>query len=370
MKKVLFIIYTHSHGGGAEKILTNVVNGLAEKTDYEITILEYANMHVKEEVVHERVKRLKPIVDMKNSSRTERLLKFFMVHLCPGLLRKFYIKEKYDVEIAFNYQIPSFLSRSKKDVYNIQWNHGDLYDLKARPFKRFLQNLSFRKADKIVAISQNTRNSIISLFPKYKNKVQVIYNGTDVDAILKSAALPTDIHLKENSLVFLGRLEDNKNPLTLIEYTEKLIREGMDLNLYLLGTGVQEQEVSSRIKDAELEDRIHMLGYIENPYPIMKQACAVCMLSKREGFPTVFTEGITLGKPFITTRVGGVEELTNNGKCGVVISDFEDFRSAVKKVVFDQENNKKMGLCCQKHIQSFSYNRQIEQTIDLIEQKV
>ncbi len=369
MKKILFIIYTYSHGGGAEKILTNIVNGLAKKTDYEISILEYANMHVKEEIIDPKIKRLKPVVDMKSSSRPVRILKYLLVHLCPILLRKIYIKEKYDVEISFNYQIPSFLSSGKKSVYNIQWNHGDIYGLKNQPFRRFLQNISFRKADRIVAISQNTKNSIVELFPKYQNKVRIIYNGTDIDAILEKAALSADISLKPNSLIFLGRLEESKDPMTLIEYTEKMIREGFDLNLYLLGTGVQEEEISCRIKNAKLEDRIHMLGYINNPSPLMKQASAVCMFSKREGFPTVFTEGLALGKPFISTQVGGVEELSNDGKCGIVVSSYEEFKKAVKKVVFDQENSKKMSLDCKEHIRSFSYDRQIEQTIELIEEK-
>lgn len=368
MKKVLFIIYTHSLGGGAEKILTNVLNGLAKKTDYELSVLEYAKMGVKEEILDEKIKKLKPIVDMQNASRPERIFKYFLVHFCPAILRKIYIKEEYDVQIAFNYQIPTFLTSPKKSIYNIQWNHGDVYDLKEHPFRRFLQNLSFRKADKIIAISKNTKDSILSVFPKYAEKVQTIQNGTDVDSILKGAEVPTDISIKPNSLIFLGRLEDNKNPLTLIDYTEKMLREGLDINLYLLGTGVQEDEVIKRINDAKLNENIFPLGYINNPYPIIKQGSAVCMLSKSEGFPTVFTEGMALGKPFISSLVGGVTELSGNGECGKIVSNYEEFKDAVKSVVLDSENNKKMGIACQKHIKLFSYDTQIEKTIELIEQ--
>ncbi len=368
MKKILFIIYTHSLGGGAERIFSNVLNGLAAKTDYKISVLEYAKYGVKEEKIDSRIKILKPIVDMQKSSKVEKAIKYAMVHLCPQLLRSWYVKEKYDVEIAFNYQIPSFLLSSSKDVYKVQWNHGDVYDLKDNAFKRFLQNLSYKKADRIVAISNNTKRSILEVFGQHAKKLGIIYNGTDVDLIIKESDSPTDIKLKDNSLVFLGRIEPGKDPMRLVKYTERLINEGVEVNLYLLGVGVQQEELFDYIRSSGLDDRIFMLGYIKNPYPIIKQSAAICMLSKTEGFPTVFTEGMALGKPFISSEVGGVEELSNDGKCGVVVADYDEFKQAVLNVVVDSENNGRMSVACKEHIKMFSYDEQIKNTIGLIEQ--
>ncbi|MEE0840664.1 MAG: glycosyltransferase [Acutalibacteraceae bacterium] len=367
MKKILFTIYSYSLGGGAEKILSNVVNGLAEKTDYEISVLQYADFGVKTEKTDDRVKILKPVVDMNNSSKAEKIFKYFLVHFCPFILRKRYIKEKYDVEIAFNYQIPSFLTSSGNGVYNVQWNHGDIYDLKKKRFKRYLQKISYKKADKIVSISKNTNASILELFPEFHKKLCTVYNGTKVDAIIEESNKPTVLKLKENSIVFLGRLEPNKNPLKLVKYTERLIKEGFDINLYLLGSGVQEKEIADYIDNAKLTDRIKMLGYVKEPYPIIKQSSAVCMLSENEGFPTVFTEGMALGKPFISSYVGGVEELSDNGKCGIIVNNYEEFRQAVINVVLDTENNNKMENNCNEHIKLFSYDKQISEIINLIE---
>lgn len=369
MKKILFITYSFSLGGGSEKILSNILNGLADKTDYDVSVLEYAKYDIKSERINSKIKSLNPIVDMNKSSKAERILKLLCVHFCPWLLRALYIKEKYDVEIAFNYQIPSFLTSARKDVYNIQWNHGAIYDLKDGWFKRFLQGLSYKKANKIVTISKVTEESVLEIFPQYKEKACLIYNGTDIDSINNGANQNTDITLKENSLVFLGRLEDNKNPLKLLEYMERLIAEGVDVNLYMLGTGVQQEEVAERIKSAGLEERIVLLGYINNPYPIIKQSRAVCMLSKSEGFPTVFTEGMALGKPFISSNVGGVRELSNDGKCGVVVDGYEEFKQAVKSIVLDLQNNETMSCACKEHIRLFSYDEQIKKIIGLIEQK-
>lgn len=369
MKKILFTIYTSSLGGGAERILTNVVNGLADKTDYEISVLEYAKFGVKKEIFKSNVKILKPIVDMEKASRIEKLIKYFLVHFAPWFLRKLYIKQKFDVEISFNYQIPSFLTSGSKNVYNIQWNHGDIYDLRNKPLNRFLQGISYKKADKIIAISENTRNSILELFPKFEGKIETIYNGTDIADITAKANKETDISLRENSIVFLGRIEDAKNPMELVEYIERLKGDGIDIKLYLLGTGPLENEIAQYIKAKKLQDNVELLGYILEPYPIIKQSKAVCMLSRSEGFPTVFTEGLALGKPFISSPVGGTRELSNGGKCGVIISGYEEFKEAVKEVVLNAQNNKKMGENAKEHMKLFSYETQIDNIIKLIENR-
>lgn len=366
-KKLLFITYTHSLGGGAEKILTNIVNGLAAQTDYEISVLEYARFQTKNSILNDEIKVLKPVVDMSSSSRIERIFKMLLVHIFPCILRKIYYKDNYDTVISFNYQIPSFLTPFKKSVDNIQWIHGDIYDLKSKPFKRMLQSISFKKADKIVAISENTKKSILDIFPQYKEKIRTIYNGTDVKLIEELSDAPTDIKLKENSMIFLGRLEPNKNPLKLIKYTERLIKEGMNVNLYLLGTGVQQEEVIQYINSIGMEDRIKALGYISEPYPIIRQSRAVCLLSESEGFPTVLTEGLALGKPFISTKIGGVRELSNNGKCGIIVNDYKDFKKAVSDIIFDDTKYAQMTTDCKEHIKLFSYNQQIGNIIKLIE---
>ena len=66
------------------------------------------------------------------------------------------------------------------------------------------------------------------------------------------------------------------------------------------------------------------------------------MLSESEGFPTVFTEGMALGKPFISSAVGGTQELSNNGSCGVIINDYNDFKQAVSDIIFNPDNYEKI----------------------------
>ena len=116
--------------------------------------------------------------------------------------------------------------------------------------------------------------------------------------------------------------------------------------------------LNEKISEWGLENNTFLLGYQTNPYPIFLKCDAVCMLSKAEGFPTVFAEGMTLGKPFISTYVGGVKEMSNGGECGVVVSNPDECADAIEKIVLDRDLNRKMGESCKKHITTFSMERQ------------
>ena len=359
MKKILFIPYTFSMGGGAEKILADTVRNL-DPEKYQVTILPYADYHVKQEIVPENVKVLPGILDLKKAGKAEKAIKHLLVHFCPCVLRKWYIKGHYDVQVSFNYQIPSFLVKETRQTKAIMWNHGDLYDLRDSKAKYWLQSRSFRRATKIVAISENTEKSIVELFPKFRDKVEIIYNGIHIDNIRQRAQEPCNTSLEPNAVVFLGRLEHNKQPMALLETARILKKRNAPIKMYLLGQGEQEKELKARIAEYGLENQVSLLGYQQNPYPLIAQAKVVCMMSLSEGFPTVFAEGMALGKPFISTDVGGVREMSENGRCGILVNSPEDCAEAIAQLIADEARYDEMSKACLTHIEEFSMARQKE----------
>ncbi len=71
-KKVLFIIWSYSYGGGAERILTNIVNNL-DPSKYEIDILEYVYAGIKKEEINDNINLLNPIIDITDRSFINRV---------------------------------------------------------------------------------------------------------------------------------------------------------------------------------------------------------------------------------------------------------------------------------------------------------
>lgn len=359
MKKILFVPYTFSMGGGAEKILADTVCNL-DSEKYQVTILPYAEHHIKQEKVPAHVTVLPAILDIPRAGKLEKAVKHTLVHFFPTILRKMYIKDTYDVEIAFNYQIPSFLVKETAHTKAVMWIHTDIRDLKSSPLKRWLQKRSFHRATKIVAISENTERSIVELFPQFRDKVERIYNGIHVDSICQRAKESCEISLRPNSVIFLGRLEERKQPMALLEAARILRERNTPINFYLLGQGVQEMQLREKIAEYDLEDQVFLLGYQQNPYPLIAQAKAVCMLSVAEGFPTVFAEGMALGKPFVSTNVGGVSEMSNDGKCGIIVDSPEECAQAIANILRSEEVYAEMSQACLLHIENFSMVRQKE----------
>lgn len=364
-KKLLFIIYTHSLGGGAEKILTNVVNGL-DSDKYEIDILEYAQFDVKQEPIKEGIRRLPPIVSMKEDGKIKRVWKNIQVYSYAGFLRK--REKKYDLEISFNYLIPTFLL--SKDVPTIAWIHGEVSDLKEKTYYRMLQRNSFRNINQIVTISENSKQALLGVFPEVIDKLNIIYNGFDILRIQEDSVKKCDIVLKQPSISYVGRLEKGKNPLVLLDVLKKLKQEGKVVYLYYMGQGEMQDLILKRVREYGLQEQVQLLGYQSNPYPIMRQSTAICMMSHSEGFPTVFAEGMALGTPFISTQVGGVKELANDERCGYIVHNVDECVQAINKCVLNERRNQEMRRACIEHIRLFDLNTQIQKIEKLFDDTI
>ena len=133
-----------------------------------------------------------------------------------------------------------------------------------------------------------------------------------------------------------------------------------DKKLYLLGKGDLEEYVNKFILDNQLENNVFMLGYVKNPYPYIKKSSYVILLSEAEGFPTVLVESLALGKGFISTPVGGTNELYNSQKCGFVSDNNEEITNyIVEELSKNKENRIIKSEVCREHVDKFSLDKQV-----------
>lgn len=378
-KKVLFLIWSFTAGGGAEKILANIVNNI-NYDKYEIYVLEYKNLNVKKEFVNEQVTIEKPIIvqDGNIFNRIKNKLIQYLTYKNPKLLYNYYIKDKYDIEVAFNYMIPSILvsnSKAKKytvvhsSIEDLDYKKASKQDFKDIQFKYNLQKDSFKKMNNIVAISNKTEESIINLFPEVSDKVIKIYNGYDFDKLneqsnIRKCVVSND---KKFTLIAIGRLVKQKNFSFLIDIAKKLSDEKMNYQLLILGEGDERSKIEDKIKGYNLEDTVKLLGYIDNPYPYLKEADLFCLTSIAEGFPTVLVESLALGCPFISTDVAGADELSDKGRCGIVTNDINEYVINIKKILNDTELRKRMAKNGVELIKKYSISNQISRIEEMFE---
>lgn len=349
-QKILFIIWSYSYGGGAEALLTMIANHLNPEK-YDISIIEYEHAEVKKEAANSYVHILPPIEKVDVPEKTK---KGYQAYHTPKLLIDKYIKGDYDLYVSFNYQIPTFLL--PEGTRNLAWIHGNVYDLGGESVKRewALQDKAFDNVRYIISISNITTQSLKDLFPRHSHKIIELYNGIDIERVREKAAEETAIRLKQPSILFFGRLDDNKDPLRLLTILKLVHQKKPSAHLYFLGDGDLKPRIEQKTEEYGLKEFVHLLGYHDNPFPVVRQCRLCCLLSKAEGFPLSLMEGVALGKPFVATDAGGMNILSNGQRCGRIVGTDEEAAAAILQLL--ECNRDEIESECQKSIQRFALN--------------
>lgn len=319
MKTKILICADALYGGGAEKVLQILLQNL----DYEKYELSLLSIH--EEKLNENYPqyiKYNFIFSHPNGSILSRFVSKFSnklkllvyYHFRPEIFYKFFVKGKYDVEIAF---IEGYATRLISGSNNVNskkmaWVHTDLIN---NPWT----NVAYRskteekncygKFDIVIGVSQCVRESFCALFPNIK-KSKVLYNPIDQCRIKSLSQLKVEDRMYSTgmNLISIGRLESQKGYDRLLPILKILKEEGFYYHLSILGEGSQRAFLEKYIYENEL-DNVSLLGYKDNPYPYLRESDLFVCSSRSEGYSTVVTEALILGIPVISTDCSGMREL-------------------------------------------------------------
>lgn len=363
-KKILFFMWSFSLGGGAEKILSTIVSNL-DPEKYDIDILEMEHFDKGYESVPKHVRILKSLQDYRQARWLRALLWRMRIYF-PRLTRRLLVKDDYDVEVSFTIMNPPLLFSKRKEVKKISWIHGSIEEFLKDSSKRESHRRQLDAADTIVGISKKTSHSIKEVYPDYASKLQTVYNGYDFKTILEKSQEKSDIEIEPQSICTIGRIEENKGSDRVVEVIRLLHQEGKHYHLYFIGAGDMEEDLKKRVKEYELEDYVHFLGYQKNPYQYLSQTKVLLSMSKQEGFPGVYVEALSLGLPFVSTDVGGAEELSQEGRFGQIIESNQEAAQAITNYMTSASNFDVNE--ASQFIQQFTIAKQIEQVEKLLEE--
>lgn len=363
MKKVLFLIHTLGVGG-AEKVLVNLVNHM-DHSKYDITVMTVintgafrkelnANIHYKTMFRLPRFLEKKEQGNRKSGSLLNKTSKstsvlaklytlFWKLAPCKLIYKKF-IKEKYDYEIAFLEGITAKIiaESTNENSHKISWIHVDL--LNERKSEKFFINRNkekkvYEKFEKIVAVSQYVKEQFIKKFGIDENKVLVRYNPIDENYIYTASEEKVeDIEKKKFTLCTVGRLAPQKGYDRLVKVAKRLNEKQIDYELWIIGVGPDEEKLKNYIEENQLRN-VKLLGYKQNPYKYMRMSDLFVCSSRAEGFSTVVSEAIILGKPIVTTECSGMRELLGeHGEYGRICANKEeDLYKSLLEVLLNKE---------------------------------
>lgn len=109
-------------------------------------------------------------------------------------------------------------------------------------------------------------------------------------------------------IISLGTLTERKGYVRLIRAFNRMVGDGVNAELLILGEGKQMAELKEVVDELGIKDRVHLPGFINNPYPYIRASDIYVCSSDAEGYNTAITESLILGKAIVATDCCGVRE--------------------------------------------------------------
>ena len=283
---------------------------------------------------------------------------------------------KIDVLIDFDAGAEKYIEKIKANK-KIVWIHNSIPSLKKKKDKieRFGKRLA--NYDKIVAICDEMKEELISIYPYLKDKVVRIYNPFNFERIEKLSEDRSELKdedlelLNENYIIAISRLDNvQKDYPTLLKAMEILKNRKINEKLFIVGDGPSKNEIEQEIKKLGLGDNVKLLGKRKNPYIWLKESDFFVHSSKYEGLPTVLIEALICNKFVISSNCPtGPKEILANESCGKLfeVGNYEELANLLEKYILNEELRKGYSTSIENRREEFNKNivlKEYEKLID------
>lgn len=320
--KILFLI-NNLAGGGAERVLVNLVNRL-DPTRYEVTLRTLFNEG-------ENRNRLDPSVKYESVFGKS----FRGVNILGRLPGRFVYNRvaygEFDVIVVYLHGVLTrIVSRAPAGQRKIAYLHANM---KNSPFMKSFGNRKniqdcFGTYDAIVSVSKSVQSSFGEV-SGITEKLHVLYNVFDVDTIRAKAQDAIDMSLLADApipnICSVGKLTQVKGYDRLLRVVARMRDEGLQFNLLIVGDGPLRGTLQQFIDTKGLADCVKLVGHDENPYKFISRCDLFVSPSYSEGFSSVVVESVVLGIPVLATDCSGMKEiLGENQEHGVVVDNAEE----------------------------------------------
>ena len=205
----------------------------------------------------------------------------------------------------------------------------------------FLKKKLYPRADKIIAISEGVRKSLIDNFDFPAKKIDVIYNPAADDRIIKLSKEKIEDYIFDGfTIVNIGRLTKQKDQLTLLK-AFKITLNKSKCNLIIIGEGSERNNLEKYIVENSLESNVKLLGYQANPWKYLSKSNLFVLSSIWEGFGNVIVESMALSVPVISTNCkSGPSEILENGKYGQLFDTYD--YNKLSELIIDEINSNEL----------------------------
>lgn len=202
-------------------------------------------------------------------------------------------------------------------------------------WRLWLDRTTARWVTRHVCVSEGVAEFTADVGGIPRDRLLVIPNGVDAarfrDARLASLAeFGWDEHA--NVVLFVGRLDEQKDPQLLIGAFGELAETHPEARLLLVGDGPLRSSLQGMVAERELTSRVHFAGRRDDVPSLMRAAGVLALSSRWEGMPNVVLEALVAGLRVVSTHVEGLDELVSRGLPVQIVGvgDRAEFAKALK----------------------------------------
>jgi glycosyltransferase involved in cell wall biosynthesis len=295
------------YAGGAESLLKNFLIEAKKHNDFEIEVCTlYSRNIFEEEVANNGIKIHNLNLGFKyNVIGVFKLLNVIKrgkydiihVHLFPA-----------DIFAAIS---SLFLAKRIKFIFTEHSNYNRRRSIK---FFKVIDGFTYSRYDKIVCISKQVEESLVMWCPKTVHKTIVIKNAIPI-----SNRLDFKVN-KYYDTIFVGRLEESKGVDVLLKAIQILKEKyHRSLRVAIVGDGSLMKDLKKLALQYGINEYIDFLGIRKDVLELMRKSSIFVLPSRWEGFGLALLEAMSVGIPIVATKVGGIPELIEDGKDGILV---------------------------------------------------
>jgi glycosyltransferase involved in cell wall biosynthesis len=265
------------------------------------------------------------------------------------------------------------IKKFNPDVITVAYAHANLKDTlytrgKDWWLQRFIIMQSFKKADKVIAISNSVKNSLIHYINIPERKITVLYNGVKIEAFeYQKTVLSHKIRL-----IYVGRLIEAKGVQNILCALSKI--DTIDYQMWIVGDGAYKKALETISMELNLQDKIEFLGSRRDISELLQESdIFVHMPNWEEGFGITVVEAMAAGKICIVANSGAMPEMITDGINGFIVEK-GNIQALAEKIgeVADQINTEEMQKIREnavKRAKDFAIEKYTKQLDDIVQTK-
>jgi glycosyltransferase involved in cell wall biosynthesis len=347
MKKNVLILIDHLERAGAETVAVRIAAGLARSSRYSPLLCATRSGGPLEEILKESaveyfvLGRSRPLDIGKFAplARTIRKRKIALIHA-----------HKMGSNVWGN-----VIGRIAGGPAVIAHVHGQKHSARERAAQRLITVLS----DKVIAVSEYERASLVGKRAGISTKFGTVHNGIHLSAgpsaprarVKDALGLPADGRL----VGIVAGLRPEKSVETFLAAAREVSKTAPDARFLVVGGGTEMEPLIARAAALGIAERCRFTGFRSDAFEIASILDVAVLSSKREGLPMALLEYMALSKPIVATRVGGVPEAVEDGVNGYLVApgDHQAMAERIGRLLRDAGLAAAMGaagrrLCAEK----------------------